>query len=247
MPPCTRNHNETTMAPSFRGKCAVITGGNKGIGFAICQGLLAAKFDVFVAARSIDKAKDAVEKLNSSNAHPIELDVSDDNSIDAAAKHLRQQIDSLDVLINNAGIYPDKGVNILTASRELLLQTMNVNAFGAVRVTQALLSLLIKSAAARVVNTSSGYGQLDGLSADVPSYCLSKLTLNGATIMLSEALQSQGIIVNAIDPGWVATDMGGNSASRTPEQGADTAIWLATEAPVNLSGKLFHARRSVPF
>lgn len=128
--------------------------------------------------------------------------MSDDNSIDAAAKHLSEQIDSLDVLINNAGIYPDKGVNILTASRELLLQTMNVNAFGAVRVTQALLPLLTKSAAARVVNTSSGYGQIDGLSADVPSYCLSKLTLNGATIMLSEALQSQGIVVNAINPGW---------------------------------------------
>ena len=147
------------MAPSFQGKHAVVTGGNKGIGFAICQGLLAAEFDVFMAARSIEKAKAAVEKLNSSKAHPIELDVSDDNSIDAAAKHLSEQIDSLDVLINNAGIYPDKGVNILTASRELLLQTMNVNAFGAVRVTQALLPLLTKSAAARVVNTSSGYGR----------------------------------------------------------------------------------------
>lgn len=197
------------MNTPFRGKCVLVNGGNKGIGFAIYQGLLAAEFDVFVGARSIDKAKAAVEKLNSSKVHAIKLDVSDDRSIDAAAKHISEQVDSLDVVINNAGIYPDKEVNILTASRELLLQTTNVNAFGAVRVTQALLPLLTKSAAARVVNTSSGYGQLDGLSADVPSYCLSKLTLNGATIMLAEALQDKGIVVNAFDPGWVKTDMGG--------------------------------------
>jgi NAD(P)-dependent dehydrogenase (short-subunit alcohol dehydrogenase family) len=150
-------------------------------------------------------------------------------------------------IINNAGIYPDKGVNILTVSRELLNQTMNVNAFGAVQVTQAFLPLLSKSDAARIVNTSTGYGQLAGLSADVPSYCLSKLTLNGVTIMLAEALQSQGIVVNAIDPGWVQSDMGGATAPRTLEQGADTAVWLATEAPAHLTGKLFHDRREVSY
>jgi len=124
---------------------------------------------------------------------------------------------------------------------------MNVNAFGAVRVTQAFLPLLIKSVAARVINTSSGYGQLSGLSADAPTYCLSKLTLNGVTIMLAKALQTKGIAVNALDPGWVKTDMGSGAAPRTPEQGADTAIWLATEAPSTLSGKLFHERREVSY
>lgn len=230
-----------------QGKRAFVTGGNKGIGFTIVQGLLKHGFEVILAARSIDKAKAAIEQLASSNLHPLELDVSDDHSIDRAIETLNQDIDALDVLINNAGIYPDKGVNILTVSRELLTQTMNTNAFGAIRVTQALLPLLSKASNARVVNVSSGYGQLESLSADVPSYCLSKLTLNGATIMLSEALQSQGIVVNAIDPGWVATDMGGSSAPRTPEQGADTAVWLATEAPANLSGKLFHDRQVVSY
>ncbi|PSB64384.1 short-chain dehydrogenase, partial [Chroococcidiopsis cubana CCALA 043] len=195
----------------------------------------------------LDKAQAAIEQLNSSNVRPLELDVGDDNSIKLAAKNLSQEINSLDILINNAGIYPDEGVDILTASRELLARTMNVNAFGAIRVTQAFLPLLTKSSNARVVNTSSGYGQLSGLSADVPSYCLSKLTLNGATIMLSEILQHKGIVVNAIDPGWVKTNMGGNNAPRTPEQGADTAIWLATVAPSNLSGKLFYERQEVPY
>jgi NAD(P)-dependent dehydrogenase (short-subunit alcohol dehydrogenase family) len=235
------------MAASFQGKRALVTGGNKGIGFVICQGLLAKGFEVILAARSLDKASSAIEQLNSSNVRPLELDVSDDDSIQLAAKNLSQEIDSLDVLINNAGIYPDEGVNILTISRELLNQTMNVNAFGAIVVTQAFLPLLTKSSNARVVNTSSGLGELAGLSADIPSYCLSKLTLNGATIMLAEALQDKGIVVNAFDPGWVKTDMGGSGAPRTPEQGADTAVWLATVAPSNLSGKLFHDRQETSY
>lgn len=235
------------MSASFQGKRALVTGGNKGIGFVICQGLLAHSFEVILAARSLDKASSAIEQLNSSNVRPIELDVNDDDSINSAAKNLSQEIDSLDVLINNAGIYPDEGVNILTISRDLLNQTMNVNAFGAIRVTQAFLPLLTKSSHARVINTSSGLGKLAGLSPNIPSYCLSKLTLNGATIMLAEALQDKGIVVNAFNPGWVKTDMGGSSAPRTPEQGADTAVWLATEAPSNLSGKLFHDRKEVSY
>ena len=220
------------MSAQLKGKRALVTGGNKGIGFTIYQCLLAQGFEVILAARSLDKAKAAIKKLQSSNARPIELDISDDDSINLAAKNLSQAIDSLDVLINNAGIYPDEGVNILTVSRELLNQRMNVNAFGAIRVTQAFLTLLTKSSNARVINTSSGYGQLSGLSADVPCYCLSKLTLNGATIMLAEALQDKGIVVNAFDPGWVKTDMGGSGASRSPEQEADTAIWLATQQAI---------------
>lgn len=235
------------MTAQLKEKLALVTGGNKGIGFAICQGLINQGFEVILAARSLDKAKAAVEQLQSSNARPIELDISDDDSINLAAKNLSQEIDYLDVLINNAGIYPDGGVNILTVSRELLNQTMNVNAFGAIRVTQAFLPLLTKSSNARVINTSSGYGQLSGLSANAPSYCLSKLMLNGATMMLAEALKDKGIVVNAFNPGWVKTDMGGSGAPRSPEQGADTAIWLATVAPPNLNGKLFHDRKETSY
>ncbi|MEM9505885.1 MAG: SDR family NAD(P)-dependent oxidoreductase [Cyanobacteria bacterium P01_E01_bin.43] len=97
-----------------------------------------------------------------------------------------------------------------------------------------------------MINLSSGYGEINGLSANVPSYCLSKLALNGATIMLAQALRPHGIMVNAIDPGWVKTDMGGDSAPRSPEQGADTAIWLATEAPRE-TGKLWRNRQAIAF
>ena len=101
-------------------------------------------------------------------------------------------------MINNAGVYPDNGFNILTIDRDLLTRTLNVNTFGAIKTTQTFLPLLEKADLARIVNYSSGYGQLTGLSAGVPSYCLSKLTLNGATIMLANALTNRNITVNAV-------------------------------------------------
>lgn len=231
----------------MQSKIALVTGGNRGIGFAITQGLLQKGYEVIITSRSLDKAKQAAEKLQSNKVIPIELDVADDNYINKALESLQQKVDRLDVLINNAGIYPDEGVNILTIDRELLDKTLNTNTFGAIRMVQAFLPLLKKSQDARVINVSSGFGEIDGLSADYPSYCLSKLALNGATIMLAQALRSQRIAVNAICPGWVKTDMGGDSAPRTPEQGADTAIWLATEAPHNETGKYWRDRKVISY
>ncbi len=222
-------------------KIALVTGGNRGIGYATAQGLLAKEYQVIITSRSLAKAQQAAEKLQG-NVIPIGLDVSSDRSIEEAFTTLNQKLDRLDVLINNAGIYPDEGVNILTIERELLDLTFNTNTFGAIRMVQTFLPLLEKSSDARVINVSSGYGALDGLSADVPSYCLTKLALNGATIMLADALGSQGIVVNSICPGWVRTDMGGASAPRTPEQGADTAIWLATEATRDKTVKFWRYR-----
>ncbi|MBD2465682.1 SDR family oxidoreductase [Oscillatoria sp. FACHB-1407] len=226
---------------------ALVTGGNKGIGFAICQGLVAAGFEVILAARSLDKAKQAVEQLSSSNVYPIEMNVANDSSIHSAAEDIRDQFSHLNVLINNAGIYPDQGVNILTVDRDLLNLTMNTNAFGPIQIIQEFLPLLEKAPAARIINVSSGNGALDGISANVPSYSLSKLALNGATILLAKALHSKGIAVYAMCPGWVRTDMGGNAAPRSPEQGADTAIWLATEASPKLSGKFFRDRKEISY
>ena len=179
--------------------------------------------------------------------HPLVLDVADDDSIERAVATYSQEFEHLDVLINNAGIFPDEGINILTIDRNLLELAMNTNTFGVIRTTQAYLPLLEKAPAARVINVSSGLGALAGLSADSPSYCLSKLALNGVTIMLAAALKSQGIAVNSMCPGWVRTDMGGASATRSPEQGADTAIWLAMNADSDLSGKFFRDRQEISY
>ncbi len=110
---------------------------------------------------------------------------------------------------------------------------------------QTFLPHLAHADHARVINLSSGYGELDGLSANVPSYCLSKLTLNGATIMFDQALRQRGIAVNSVCPGWVRTDMGGPNATKSVEEGADTTVWLATDAPHSFSGKFFRERREI--
>lgn len=135
----------------------------------------------------------------------------------------------------------------MTLPRERLAQTLQTNTFGALEVTQALLPFLRKSGAARVINVSSGYGQLEGLSPDVPSYCLSKLALNGLTIMLAEALKGDRIAVNSMCPGWVRTEMGGPNAPLSVAEGADTAVWLADEAPHELTGKFFRKRQEIPW
>ncbi len=230
-------------------KTALVTGGNKGIGFAICHGLLDAGFEVFLSARDRQKGEAAIEKLSTdgNSVKLIELDVTDDESIKNAVNSVGQITDSLNVLINNAGIYPDEGANILTVSRDLLSTTTNTNAFSPIVITQAFLPLLKKADNPKVINMSSGNGQLDGISANVPSYSLSKLALNGATILLADALRSQNIAVYAMCPGWVKTDMGGASAPRTPEQGADTAIWLAMEGTMQQSGKFFRNRTEQPY
>jgi NAD(P)-dependent dehydrogenase (short-subunit alcohol dehydrogenase family) len=225
-------------------KTALVTGANKGIGYEIVRQLLAKSFRVLLTARSPEAGKKAASSLQG-NVQFLQMDVSDDASIENAASTYAKLGIALDVLINNAAIYPDENFDILTISREQLVKTFQTNTFAPLGVTQAFLPFLKKSSSARIINLSSGYGEIDGLSHAVPSYCLSKLTLNGVTIMLDQALRSEGIAVYAMCPGWVRTDMGGANASRSVEEGADTAVWLAIEAPQALSGRFFRDRKVI--
>jgi NAD(P)-dependent dehydrogenase (short-subunit alcohol dehydrogenase family) len=225
-------------------KIALVTGSNRGIGKEIVRQLATKGWRVILAARDPKAGAKAASSIKGDVGF-LALDVADDQSITQAAESFRQQSDRLDVLVNNAAIYPDEGFNILTASRELLINTFQTNTFGAIRVTQAFLPFLSRANQARVINLSSGYGELGGLSSNVPSYCLSKLTLNGATIMFDQALRGKGIAVNSVCPGWVRTDMGGPNAPTSVEEGADTTVWLATDAPHSLSGKFFRRRQEI--
>jgi NAD(P)-dependent dehydrogenase (short-subunit alcohol dehydrogenase family) len=228
-------------------KTVLITGANRGIGFETARQLAARGFHVIIGARSGQAGEKALRDLQAfGKASLLVVDVSSSKAIASAASKFGVN-GQLDVLINNAGIYPDEGISILTVSREQLATTFQTNTFGPVEMAQAFLPYLKKSPAARVVNISSGYGQLDGLSASVPSYCLSKLALNGVTIMLAQALKEHGIAVNSMCPGWVRTNMGGSTAPRSVEQGADTAVWLAAEADHKLTGKFFRDRKEIPW
>lgn len=231
------------------GKIALITGANKGIGPETASQLAGRGWQVLVGARNRQAGKAAAAGINKRGgaASFLELDVASPESIRRAAVAFAEQFDHLDVLINNAGIYPDEGLNILTISRRQLVDTFQTNTFGPVMVVQAFLPYLCKAKASRIINLSSGYGQLESLTPDVPSYCLSKLTLNGVTLMLSQALRGDGIAVNSMSPGWVRTDMGGANAPRSVEHGADTAVWLASDAPQKLTGKFFQDRKEIPW
>jgi NAD(P)-dependent dehydrogenase (short-subunit alcohol dehydrogenase family) len=237
------------MSHPSSGKVALVTGGNRGIGREVVRQLGRRGFRVIIGARDAASGRRAADEVRAEGGEAtfLELDVSDSASVRAAAAAFAGHADRLDVLVNNAGIYPDKGVDILTVSRDQLTRTLQTNTFGPVEVTQVFLPYLRRSAAARVVNVSSGYGQLDGLAPGVPSYCLSKLALNGVTIMLSEALRADHVAVNSMCPGWVRTEMGGPNADRAVEQGADTAVWLADEAPHSLTGRFFRDRKEIPW
>jgi NAD(P)-dependent dehydrogenase (short-subunit alcohol dehydrogenase family) len=231
------------------GRIALITGATRGIGFEIARQLTKRGLHVVIGARTpADGEKSAAAiRGHGGTATVLPIDVSDSASIQAAAQAFSRVSEHLDVLVNNAGVYPDRDVSILTVSRDHLTTTFQTNTFGPVVVTQALLPFPRKAPQARIINVSSGYGALEELSPDVPSYCLSKLALNGVTLMLAKALQGDRIAVNSMCPGWVRTEMGGPTAPRSVEEGADTAVWLATEAPPEFTGKFFRDRKVIPW
>jgi NAD(P)-dependent dehydrogenase (short-subunit alcohol dehydrogenase family) len=237
------------MTPDKSQRIVLITGANRGIGLETARQLARRGFHVVIAARDERKGRPVAEAIQTAGgkASSLALDVNRSESIRDAARQFAAMADHLDVLINNAAIYPDQGLTILTIPRERMAETFQTNTFGPLEVVQAFLPYLRKGTSARIVNISSGYGQLDGLSPDVSSYCLSKLALNGLTIMLVKALQADKIAVNSMCPGWVRTDMGGPNATRSVEEGADTAVWLADEAPHELTGKFFRNRREIPW
>lgn len=229
-------------------KTALITGANKGIGYEVSRQLAAKGFHVFVGARNAKAGRKAAEEIGKKCGKVtfLEMDVADNDSVTKAAREFSNIEDHLDALVNNAGIVADGDEAILEISDDLFRKTLETNTLGALRVTRAFAPLLRKSKAPRVINVSSGGGQLTG-GADgwAPAYCISKTALNGVTVQLAAALPK--IAVNSVCPGWVRTEMGGENASRSVEEGADTIVWLASEAPQDLTGKFLRDRKEIPW
>jgi NAD(P)-dependent dehydrogenase (short-subunit alcohol dehydrogenase family) len=229
-------------------KTVLVTGANKGIGYEVARQLTGKGFHVFIGARSQDAGRKAADEIakKGGKATFLEIDVADNASVTAAAREFARATDHLDVLVNNAGIIVDGDDAILEIGDEQFRKTLETNTLGALRVTRAFVPLLKKSKAPRVINVSSGGGQLTG-GADgwSPAYCISKTALNGVTSQLATALPK--FAVNSVCPGWVRTDMGGQGASRSVEEGADTIVWLAADAPQKLTGKFLRDRKEIPW
>jgi len=228
-------------------KTALVTGANKGIGFEVARELARMGLRVFLGARNIKAGLAAAEKLKvNGDVAFLEIDVADGNGIRRAADELAGQIDRLDVLINNAGILLDEDNDALAITPEIFEATLRTNTLGPWLVAQAFVPLLKKSREPRIVNVSSGGGQLeDGADGWAPAYCVSKTALNGVTVQLAAALPK--CAVNSVCPGWVRTDMGGENANRSVAEGAATIVWLATDAPHDLTGKFVKDRKVIPW
>lgn len=222
-------------------RIALVTGSNRGIGLEAARQLAARGFRVVITSRDAEKARQAAKKIDGALSHP--LDVSNSPSIESLASWLTKETGRLDVLVNNAGILLDEGTGILETSPEEWEATLRTNALGPLLMTQAVAPLLRKSPAPRIVNVSSGAGQISSMTSYAPAYSISKAALNATTVLLAHALPKAK--VNCVDPGWVRTDMGGRSAPRSVEQGADTIVWLATLPDDGPTGRFFHDRKPI--
>jgi NAD(P)-dependent dehydrogenase (short-subunit alcohol dehydrogenase family) len=238
-------------------KIALVTGANKGIGFEISRQLGKLGMTVIVGSRDKKRGLAAAEKLKTEgiDAHSLIIDVCHEPSVDRAAEYIEQEYEHLDILVNNAGIMEDKTFTPSTIPHDILHDVFDTNFFGVVSVTQAMIPLLKKSEAGRIVNISSSLGSLNlqsdpaGPFADFKflGYDASKAALNSATIHFAYELRATAIKVNSACPGWVKTDMGGAEAPGTVESGADTPVWLATLPADGPSGGFFNSRKAVPW
>jgi NAD(P)-dependent dehydrogenase (short-subunit alcohol dehydrogenase family) len=218
---------------------ALVTGSSRGIGFEVARQLAARGYRVVVTSRRAKAAGAAAAKIGDA-ALPHVLDTSDPKSIATLAAWIEAELGRLDVLVNNAAILLDEGRSILTLDPETFDATLRTNARGPLLMTQAVEPLLRRARAPRVVNVSSGAGQISSMTTYAPAYSISKATLNAITVLLAAALPRAR--VNCVDPGWVRTDMGGPDARRNVEQGAEAIVWLATLPADGPTGGFFHDR-----
>lgn len=223
---------------------ALVTGANRGIGFEVCRQLGRHGLEVILTGRDADRVAAAVRELRNDGLQVIGevIDVGSEASVVDCAARLERQGRRVDVLVNNAGVYPEG--DLLTSPARTITEAMTVNFFGAVWTARAWMPEMNRRGYGRVVNVTSGYGSFAEGLAGPAVYAISKAALNALTVRLAQEARGD-VKVNAVCPGWVRTRMGGNGAPKTVEEGADTAVWLATLPAEGPSGGLFRNRRPV--
>jgi NAD(P)-dependent dehydrogenase (short-subunit alcohol dehydrogenase family) len=228
-------------------RVALISGGNRGLGLEIARRLSEDGYTVVVGSRDLSKGEEAAASLGE-GASACRLDVTDPESIESCIAEIDERQGRLDVLVNNAGI---EGGGWRTSATDVDLDdvrdTLETNLFGAWKLTQAALPLMRRNGYGRIVNLSSGMGQLSEMGGHAPAYRVSKTGLNALTRMLTAELDGENILVNSCCPGWVRTDMGGPNATRSLEEGGDTPYWLATLPDDGPRGGFFRNRKPIPW
>jgi NAD(P)-dependent dehydrogenase (short-subunit alcohol dehydrogenase family) len=224
---------------------ALITGANRGIGLELVRQLAREGFTAILGSRDLDKGEAAAARLRDQGVE-VEVravDVADPAGVDMLGRSLNHDFGRLDVLINNAAIHYDTWQSGVDADLEVVREALETNLIGAWHLAQACLPLLRRSAHGRLVNVSSGAGSLAGMGAGTPAYSVSKAALNALTRILAAELRD-GVLVNAVCPGWVATDMGG-AGGRPVEDGAASVMWAVLVADDGPTGGFFRDGRPV--
>jgi NAD(P)-dependent dehydrogenase (short-subunit alcohol dehydrogenase family) len=231
-------------------RLAVVTGANRGIGLETARQLARKGLRVVMTSRDPKRGEQAQRALEKDGLEVLwhELDVTRRRSVAALARYLSKEHGRVDVLVNNAGIMSDRSATtVLDESEEAFYEVLETNFFGALRMCQAIVPLMRKHHYGRIVNLSSGMGQLDDMHDGHAAYRVSKTALNALTRMVSAATAADNILVNSMCPGWVRTDMGGSQASRSVEKGAETAVWLAMLPHGGPTGGFFRDKKSIPW
>ena len=228
-------------------RIALVTGANRGLGFETARQLLAKGLTVVLAGRdaaALERAHRSLSEHDQRRALTVQMDVTRAESI-TAARALTARVGGVDVLVNNAAVLLGENDDVLSISADDYRRTFETNLFGVVEVCRAFVPAMARAGYGRVVNVSSGAGQLATMSAYAPAYSMSKAAVNAFTRILADTYRADGVLANAVDPGWVRTDMGGPSAPRSPQEGADTIVWLATLPDGGPTGGFFRDRRAI--
>lgn len=227
---------------------ALVTGANRGIGLEVVRQLARRGMTTILGARDLHKGASAAAELENSRLHvlPRQLDVTDPASIEHLAAQVKDEFGRVDVLVNNAGILYDTWQSASNANLDTVHEALLTNFFGPWRVTQAFLPLLKKSQNGRIVNVSSGAGTLTTMGNSTPAYSASKAALNAFTRQLAAELKGSRILVNAVCPGWVATEMGG-AGGRPVEDGAASVVWAAMLPADGPTGGFFRDGKPLPW
>lgn len=234
-------------------RIALVTGANRGIGLEIVRQLSRQGLIAVLCARDLEKGKAAAATLGSEGLEPpvVRLDVTQPDSIRAAVGEAMDLFGHVDVLVNNAGIlkegFSPQDSSVLDVTSELVLQTYLTNTVGPLRMIQAVVPIMKERGYGRVVNLSSGAGQLAEMGCGYPAYRMSKAALNALTRLTAAELGPDPVKVNAMCPGWVKTEMGGPHATRSVEKGAETAVWLATLPDEGPTGGFFRDMKPIPW
>jgi NAD(P)-dependent dehydrogenase (short-subunit alcohol dehydrogenase family) len=232
-------------------RVALVTGANRGIGLEIVRQLGRLGVLAVIGSRSVEKGLEAAEKLRSEGLEVpvVALDVDNEQSPAEAMAEVQRLYGRCDVLVNNAAILIDGPgkfeASLFDLKSETLRQTFETNVLGAVRLIQAVAPLMRAQNYGRIVNISSGAGQLTDMGMGYPAYRMSKTALNALTRIAATELAHNNVKVNCCCPGWVRTDMGGSTATRSVEEGADTPVWLATLPQDGPTGGFFRDRKPI--